>query len=727
MEDLKAKLVTATNNGLAVFEYFILELKQKGTGKNFRSVFRDDGDNPDAGVFFNKEAQIWCYHDFVTGETLNPFDFVMHLKKCDFNEALRIIKTEVAQYVPDTLQPVMINAKTIRDFSIVEADNVSYWADFCETTFIRDILKQYGVKSLKSYSFQKNGKEITINASPSDPIFAYMISENCYKIYRPKARDKKSKHLWLGDKPKNYKNIYGVEQLPEFVEYILLVEGLKDVITANANGIPAIGVDNASVKITSEDIELIKKKCHHLIVCYDIDNAGLNASDKTASQHDLSRLTLPESLLKEGGKDISDFFFFKHEKQELINLIEEAINVQNQKNSVQNSVQNKNAGRLSKFEKVEVLITQTFDLRFNVVSNEIEYRGKNEDSEKFNVLNENNIYRFLQHNNIEFSMAKLTSLLRSDFVKRYNPFSDYFESLPEWIPGKDIDYIGKLCNYLPVKDEERFRIQFLKALVRVIACASDEKVINKQALILVHEEQNSGKSTFIRWLCPPALSNYISENISTDKDSLIALSDNFIINMDELATLSRAEINTLKSMFSKETIKIRRPYDKNATSAPRRASFFGSTNKAEFLTDETGSVRWLCFELTSRINWDYKIDFNIDDIWRQAYSLYKTGFKYELTIEEIQENETINSKYQVNTPEIELIQKNYYPGTKEEHDAFYQATDFLINLSEKCTSARLNLNNIGKALKLLGFEKTNKRADKFPVKGYYIRFTENPF
>ena len=64
-----------------------------------------------------------------------------------------------------------------------------------------------------------------------------------------------------------------------------------------------------------------------------------------------------------------------------------------------------------------------------------------------------------------------------------------------------------------------------------------------------------------------------------------------------------------------------------------------STNKDEFLTDETGSVRWLCFELIGKMNFTYKDKININDIWRQAYSLYKSGFAYQLTPEEIEENE----------------------------------------------------------------------------------------
>ena len=120
-------------------------------------------------------------------------------------------------------------------------------------------------------------------------------------------------------------------------------------------------------------------------------------------------------------------------------------------------------------------------------------------------------------------------------------------------------------------------------LVRTIACALLDGVFNKQAFILVHEKQNSGKSTFCRWLCPDILKNYIAENISTDKDSHIALCENLLINMDELSTLGKSEINTLKSLFSKDTIKVRRPFEKKAISVARRASFIGSTNNSEFL------------------------------------------------------------------------------------------------------------------------------------------------
>lgn len=724
MDDSKPQIISATNNGLSIFEYYIPELKKHGPGKNFRAIFRDDGQNPDAKVFFNPQNQMWCYHDFVTGETLNPFDFVIKYCKCDFKGAIDFIRRDILINFP---WPVISNAtKTTPDnttggIKVNSGNDFTYWYDYAPEAAMVKTLIRYNVQSLISYKFRNGKKEYTINSSKDYPIFAFVISPLCSKIYRPHAKNKQGKHLWLGKKPEEYRDLYGMDNLPEFSDFILVVEGLKDVIVANANGIPAVGVDHAATRLSLDDIQLLKKKCRHLIICYDIDSPGLKASEKVANEFDLYRLILPDILLREGGKDISDFFLKKHSADEIRTLVKSTISIEPAKEKTKTP---ERAQRLSKFEKVEELINENFELRFNEVSNEIEYRRKDDTESEYDVLNENNVYRFLQHNNIEFSMAKLTSLLRSDFVNRFNPFRNYFEQLPHWDSDADPDYIEKLTGYLSVRDGERFPMQFLKTLVRAVACALNDTIINKQAMILVHEEQNSGKTTFIRWLCPPALNKYIAENISTDKDSLIALSDNFIINMDELATLSRAEINTLKSMFSKETIKIRRPYDKNATSAPRRASFFGSTNKAEFLTDETGSVRWLCFELTGRINWDYKTDLNIDDIWRQAFSLYKSGFKYELTPDEIQANELANRQYQETTPELELIQKNYAPGSKEQHDAFYQATDFLNNLTEKCPTARLNLNNIGKALKILGYERATKRSDKYPIKGYFIKFAE---
>ncbi len=257
-----------------------------------------------------------------------------------------------------------------------------------------------------------------------------------------------------------------------------------------------------------------------------------------------------------------------------------------------------------------------------------------------------------------------------------------------------------------------------------MACCLRDDFFNKQALIFVQEHQNSGKTPLTRFLIPRQLRSYYAENISVDKDSLIALSQNFGIIQDELSTLSKTEINAQKTLMSKSHVKVRHPYDRKPKMEPRRASIWGSTNKAEFLTDVTGSVRWLCFTVWE-INWDYKKEIDIDRVWAQAYHLFNSDFPYEMTAREILENEALNNQYKTISPEVELVQKFFSPGTKEDHDRFMTATEIchhlVLNISG---NLRISPVEIGKALKLLGHIQTQVRrneAQTFPEKGYYIK------
>lgn len=380
---------------------------------------------------------------------------------------------------------------------------------------------------------------------------------------------------------------------------------------------------------------------------------------------------------------------------------------------------------MSKFEtyqKLEIYLKDNFLFRLNEITGNIEFKTRFSDS-GWEELNEYNVYRQLKLEDIQASLNELIYLLKSDFVPKYNPLHVYFASLDAWKKGNE-DFIGKLCDYVKVKNSQRFRKHFEKWLVRTIKCALEDDYINKHAIILVHDKQNSGKTTFIRFLCPPILKSYFTENISFDKDSMIALIENFIINLDELATFTKVEINALKSILSKAFIKERHPFERKAKKLPRRASFIGSTNMTEFLTDPTGNVRWIPFEIFS-IDWNYSKDININDVWSQAYNLYLSGFPCDITAEEVKENELENRAFVVTTVEMELIMKYYLPGIKEDYDIFKTATEIEIALREnEKTFLKISHLQLGKALTMLGFVKDNRyNKDKgFPVKAYYLKF-----
>jgi predicted P-loop ATPase len=101
----------------------------------------------------------------------------------------------------------------------------------------------------------------------------------------------------------------------------------------------------------------------------------------------------------------------------------------------------------------------------------------------------------------------------------------------------------------------------------------------------------------------------------------------------------------------------------------------------EFLTDPTGNVRWIPYEI-SGIDWNYSTEVNIDDVWRQAYILYKGGFACDVTADEVRENEEENRLFTMVTPEMELLMKHYSPGAKDDHDLFRTAGEIEIALKK---------------------------------------------
>ena len=172
----------------------------------------------------------------------------------------------------------------------------------------------------------------------------------------------------------------------------------------------------------------------------------------------------------------------------------------------------------------------------------------------------------------------------------------------------------------------------------------------------------------------------------------------------------------MKSYFSKAQINERLPYDRKNSIIQRVASFIGSTNMTTFLQDETGSVRWLCFIVKS-INWKYKSEFVIDNLWSQAYALSKDNtFDETLSIEDIRQNELRNGKFQIIYQAKDLIHKYLEKKKKIEQAEFLTSTEMLHHINLYTAGIRLSNVGVGKALKSIGF----KREKRNQVYGYWV-------
>lgn len=367
--------------------------------------------------------------------------------------------------------------------------------------------------------------------------------------------------------------------------------------------------------------------------------------------------------------------------------------------------------------KVEYFLRRNWEFIRNEVTQRSEYRPART-NEEFEKLNVHTLYRKLQHVNFKFSKEKLDSLLKSDFMPSYNPFIDYFESLPAW--DYENDYIGELANYVKTTDQDFHVNMFRKMLVRCIGC-SLYGVENRFVYVLIGAKQEAGKSTFIRFLSPFGKRYYTESPIRDNKDTYFAFSENFIQNLEELASLSNLGVNHLKAVISMAMIKERKPHAVDAEEQPRRVNFFGSTNKDEFLTD-TENTRWLCVNVMS-IDWSYKSNIDINKVWAQAYALYHdAGYNQYLTPEEAQARDAVNKNFEITDIEKDLIKQCFAVCAKEDpKGSFYSNPDILGTLQDKFNGKPLNPKFISKSMVQLGFESDTKRINGHKTRGYWVR------
>ena len=371
-------------------------------------------------------------------------------------------------------------------------------------------------------------------------------------------------------------------------------------------------------------------------------------------------------------------------------------------------------GAVSKtiFDRTLKYLDSKYSLRFNTIS--LEFEIKRSLDEKWSSLNLNSLYIELIQSGIDIPINKLEILVRSHLINQYNPISEYFESLEDWDGD---DHIKNLCSYVKTNDDNAFLYHMEKWFTRAVLCALEKEKINKHCLVLANTIQNSGKSTYLRFFIPRKLMNYLSEDIGLDKDSRIKLCKNLIINLDELSILAKTDINSLKAFISKTHINERLPYARKAEYLERICSFVGSTNKTDFLTDESGSVRWIIFEVTEKINFNYSLEIDIDKVWSQAYfNAYKReGFNPELTLADISENEKRNERFTQMTLEQEMVNKFYEPSDNLEE--FMTATEVMIDLNSQ--GVRLNHLKIGRALSSFKFPRV--KHPQRQIYGYLIR------
>ena len=385
--------------------------------------------------------------------------------------------------------------------------------------------------------------------------------------------------------------------------------------------------------------------------------------------------------------------------------------------------------KFSKNSEIEAYLSSRYEFRYNTVLGRTEYRRMNSsDFTKVGRYEINTLRRELDNDvGIITSSDNLYSIIESSFSPRINPIQEYFKGLPLVDVSSSSPFslkaIPDLASCVVVRNSEKWLPYLTKWLVAVVANAMDDRECRNHTCLVMTGEQGKFKTTFLDLLCPSKLHgySYTGKIYPQEKDTLTYIGQNLIVNIDDqLKALNKRDENELKNLITCPMVKYRMPYDKYVEEHPHLASFVASVNGNDFLTDPTGSRRFLPFEVLS-IDIERAKAISMDNVYAEAKALLKSGFRYWFDDDEIAELYRESEDFQVQTAEMELLLRCFEKPTEDESYSLMTTTEILTYLGIY-THQPLVAKRMGEALKKAEYIKVSKRRNGgSPIYVYKIR------
>lgn len=357
--------------------------------------------------------------------------------------------------------------------------------------------------------------------------------------------------------------------------------------------------------------------------------------------------------------------------------------------------------------QVENWLKYNHDLKRNAITRRIENHGK--------------IYKETDLNTIFLSAKKIfedltfdlfVKILFSDSITEYNPLLDFFERYKDRKPIGTIDEFWSCFKSRSGVNVSYFGSKWLIGVISAI------HGIHSPLMLVFTGGQNSGKTEAFRRLLPTELRQYYAESkLDQGKDDDILMTQKIIIMDDEMGGKNKQESKRLKEMLSKQTFSLRVPYGKGNEDLNRLAVLCGTSNDNSVLNDPTGNRRIIPVEIVSIDHAKYNAIDKIDLIM-EAYWLYKSGFNWQLTKEdiiELNQNTEVFVDYSI---EYEHIQR--YLLLPDEGGCLEWSGTEIKSYLERQTMQKLSLKKLGMELKAMGFMQEVKKVNNKAVRIYKV-------
>lgn len=205
----------------------------------------------------------------------------------------------------------------------------------------------------------------------------------------------------------------------------------------------------------------------------------------------------------------------------------------------------------------------------------------------------------------------------------YHPIRDYLNGLT-WDGVPRLDRI--IIDYMGAEDSELNRAMSRKHFVAAVARVFNPGCKYDYCLIMSGAE-GIGKSTLLRVMG----GSWFNDSITTTegKEGMEQLRRAWLIELGELSSIKRSDVEQVKAYLSKQVDIYRAAYARRVLEHPRQCVFCGTTNEALFLKGDTGNRRFwvipVAAELRKYRDWNEAIRRDRDQLWAEAVHYYKQG------------------------------------------------------------------------------------------------------
>ena len=377
------------------------------------------------------------------------------------------------------------------------------------------------------------------------------------------------------------------------------------------------------------------------------------------------------------------------------------------KASQQASYEQRKEAYLLPIREMTAFLASHYEFRHNVVRDSYELRRRDSD-EPWLPLDErqmNSVMNSVQDEGRVYCLKSLVvQRIKSSLATDYHPVTAYLEQVRGRWDGTD--RVSELISRVNPSDYCRRMMRLWLRAVVAQWLGHDARHANAVMLLLVSPRQGLHKSTFLHELLPEQLADYYTDDysLSSRSNAERKLVEFALVNIDEFDKLPPKKMPDLKTLMQTLRPSFVKAYKTNFNLLPRIASFVGTSNQRQLLTDRTGSRRFLILEPESVIR---VAGIDHDQLYAQLIHEVESGLPCHFTKADEAEMELHNQPYYV-VSDLERLVLRFFRRPEEGEACQELSARQLMNILQKHNGRLLreeSETHFGRLLLRLGFDR----------------------